>query len=183
MRLVGDFFELLRFFLRFGDARGGCARHHYLYTHSLCGTTSAEVFISLSVSLSPSLKVWLKMYQMKIEYSWNIYQWTMRFLSWKRNDKECNDVLFIIENLNNKTYKEYNDFYLNIDVYGLADVFENFRKTTLEYYKLEPCNYVGASSLAWVAMLLMNGVELDLSKDSDLSSLWARYSRRSIRYF
>ena len=107
----------------------------------------------------------------------------MRFLSWKRNDKECNDVLFIIENLNNKTYKEYNDFYLNIDVYGLADVFESFRKTKLEYYKLEPCNYVGASSLAWVAMLLMNGVELDLSKDSDLSSLWARYSRRSIRYF
>jgi hypothetical protein len=29
------------------------------------------------------------------------------------------------------------------NIYGLADVFENFRKTTLEYYKLEPCNYVG----------------------------------------
>ena len=34
MRLVGDFFEILRFFLRFGDARGGCARYHFLYTHT-----------------------------------------------------------------------------------------------------------------------------------------------------
>jgi len=40
-----------------------------------------------------------------------------------------------------KTFKEYHDFYLNIDVYGFTDVFENFRKTTLEYYELEPCNY------------------------------------------
>ena len=32
MRMLGDFkifFEILRFFLRFGDARGGCARDHY----------------------------------------------------------------------------------------------------------------------------------------------------------
>ena len=43
------------------------------------------------------------------------------------------------------------------------------RIATLEYYKLEPCNYVGAPSLAWDAMLLMTGVELDLLKDSDVS--------------
>ena len=37
MRFVRDFFEFLRFFLRFGDARGGCARDHYLYTHCRLG--------------------------------------------------------------------------------------------------------------------------------------------------
>ena len=58
------------------------------------------------------------------------------------NDKECEDILYIIENLSIKTFQEYHDFYLNIDVYGLADAFENFTKTTLKCHKLEPCNYV-----------------------------------------
>ena len=44
-----------------------------------------------------------------------------------------------------------------------------FRKTISEYYKLEPCNYVDAPSLAGDAMLLMTGVELDLLNDSDMS--------------
>ena len=92
----------------------------------------------------------------------------------KLDDKEWEDILYIIEKLDIKTFQEYHDFYLNIDVYGLADVFENFRKTTLEYYKLEPCNYVGAPSLAWDAMLLMTGVELDLLKDSDVSLFFER---------
>jgi hypothetical protein len=92
----------------------------------------------------------------------------------KLNNKEWNDVVYIIEKLNIKTFKEYHDFYLNIDVYGLTDVFETFRKTTLEYYKLEPCNYVGAPSLAWDAMLLMTGVELELLKDSDMYLFFER---------
>ena len=92
----------------------------------------------------------------------------------KLNDKEWEDILYIIEKLDIKTFQEYHDFYLNIDVYGLADVFENFRKTTLEYYKLEPCNYVGAPSLSWDAMLLMTGVELDLLKDSDMYLFFER---------
>lgn len=92
----------------------------------------------------------------------------------KLDDKEWYDILYIIDKLNIKTFKEYHDFYLNIDVYGLADVFENFRKTTLEYYKLEPCNYVGVPSLAWDAMLLMTGVELDLLNDSDMYLFFER---------
>lgn len=92
----------------------------------------------------------------------------------KLNDKEWEDILYIIDKLNITTFKEYHDFYLNIDVYGLADVFENFRKTTLEYYKLEPCNYVGVPSLAWDAMLLMTGVELDLLNDSDMYLFFER---------
>jgi hypothetical protein len=92
----------------------------------------------------------------------------------KLYDKQWEYILYITDKLNIKIFKEYHVFYLNIDVYGLADVFESFRKTTLEYYKLEPCNYVGAPSLAWDTMLLMTGVELDLLKDSDMYLFFER---------
>ena len=39
---------------------------------------------------------------------------------------------------NLKTMGEYHNLYLKSDIVLLADVFENFRKTCLQYYKLDP---------------------------------------------
>ena len=52
--------------------------------------------------------------------------------------------------------------YLKTDVLLLADVFENFRKTCMNYYGLDPANYLSSPGLAWDAMLLKTGVKLDL---------------------
>ncbi len=40
----------------------------------------------------------------------------------------------INKDLNITIFEEYHDFYLNVDVNGLADVFENFRKTSMNTY-------------------------------------------------
>ena len=57
---------------------------------------------------------------------------------------------------------EYHDLYLQTDVLLMCDVFENFRATCMQNYKLDPAHYFSAPGLAWDAMLKMTGVELEL---------------------
>ena len=47
-----------------------------------------------------------------------------------------------------KNVGDYHDFYLGSDVLLLTDVFENFRKTYMQYYKLDPCNYFTSPGLS-----------------------------------
>jgi len=86
----------------------------------------------------------------------------------KLNDDEWVYIQELIKYNDIKTFEDFHDFYLNIDVNGLADVFENFRQTSIKYYKLEPCNYVGTPSFAWNAMLLKSNVKLENISDVDM---------------
>ena len=63
---------------------------------------------------------------------------------------------------------EYHDPYLKSDVLLLADVFESFGKTCLQYYKLDPCNYITSPGLSWDAMLKMTNIKLELMIDIDM---------------
>ena len=67
-----------------------------------------------------------------------------------------------------KTMGDYHDLYLKSDILLLADVFENFRVTCLQYYKLDPCHYFTSPGLAWDAMLKMTNVKLELLTDIDM---------------
>ena len=67
-----------------------------------------------------------------------------------------------------KTMGDYHDLYLKSDTLLLADVFENFRKTCLQYYKLDPCHYFSSPGLSWDAMLKMTKVKLELITDIDM---------------
>ncbi|CAB4043225.1 Gastrula zinc finger [Paramuricea clavata] len=64
-----------------------------------------------------------------------------------------------------KTMRDYHDLYLETDVLLLADVFENFRRTCLESYELDPAHYVSAPSLSWDAFLKKAGEEIELVSD------------------
>ena len=63
-----------------------------------------------------------------------------------------------------RTMGEYHDLYLKSDILLLADMFENFRKTCLQYFKLDPCQYFTSPGLSWDAMLKMTQVQLELRK-------------------
>ena len=67
-----------------------------------------------------------------------------------------------------QTMGEYHNLYLKSDILLLADVFENFRKTCLQYYKLDPCHYFTSPGLSWDAMLKMTNIKLELMTDIDM---------------
>ena len=79
--------------------------------------------------------------------------------------RRANDVwnLFECRNLG-----EYSELYLKSDVLLLSDVFENFRKISLDKYKLDPAQYYTAPGLSWDAMLKLTRVKVQLLTDIDM---------------
>ena len=69
-----------------------------------------------------------------------------------------------------ETMGDYHDIYLQLDVLLLADVFENFRITCLEFYKLDPLHYYTMPGLARDASLRMSRVNLELITDENMSN-------------
>ena len=77
---------------------------------------------------------------------------------------------------------DYHDYYLKKDVLLLADVFEKFIDTCLNFYKLEPGHYFSSPGLSWDAMLIMTGVELETISDNDTHLLLEKGLRGGISY-
>ena len=75
---------------------------------------------------------------------------------------------------------EYHDIYLTSDVVLLADLFEQFRKTCLEYYGLDPAWYFASPGLAWDALLKHSEAKLELLTDPDMLLLFEQGTRGGI---
>ena len=76
----------------------------------------------------------------------------------------------------------YHDLYLKTDILLLADVFEKFIKTCLDYYGLDPYHYFNSPGLNWDIMLKMTGKELDLISDTDMHLFIEKRMRGGISY-
>ena len=83
---------------------------------------------------------------------------------------------------NLKTMGDYHDLYLKSDTLLLADIFENFRKTCLQYYKLDPCHYFSSPGLSWDAMLKMTKIKLELMTDIDMFQFIEKGLRGGVSY-
>ena len=77
---------------------------------------------------------------------------------------------------------EYHDLYLKSDILLLADVFESFRRTCSEYYKLDPCHYFTSPGLSWDAMLKMTDIKLELMTDIDMFQFIEKGMRGGLSY-
>ena len=73
--------------------------------------------------------------------------------------------VFKMNTLGMNTPWEYHDLYLKTDVLLLADVFEKFIETCLNYYKLDSCHYFSTPGLSFESMLKRTGVKLELISD------------------
>ena len=103
------------------------------------------------------------------------------------NDKDISKedyehVQNVWNTFNLKNMGQYHDLYLKSDILLLADVFENFRKTCLEYYKLDPCHYFTSPGLSWDAMLKMTDIKLELMTDVDMFQFIEKGLRGGISY-
>jgi hypothetical protein len=67
-----------------------------------------------------------------------------------------------------KTFLDYHNFYLRLDVTLLTDVFETFRKSSMKMFGLDANWYFGLPGLAWDSMLKFTGVKLELMTDIDM---------------
>ena len=74
-------------------------------------------------------------------------------------------------------FLDYHLLYLKCDVLLLADVFENFRKTCINYYSLDPANYISSPGLSWDAMLLKTNIKLELMHDLKVLDIMERMKR------
>ena len=69
---------------------------------------------------------------------------------------------------NMKNVGNYHDHYLKKDVLLLADVFEKFIETYLNFYELYCCHYFNSPGLSWDGMLKITGMKLEKIIDIDM---------------
>ena len=105
----------------------------------------------------------------------------------KLNDEDITDddyqhAINVWNTFKCKTIRDYHNLYLKSDVLLLSDLFENFRKTCLKNYNLDPAHYYTSPGLAWDACLKETGQELQLLHDYDMLMMFERGIRGGISH-
>ena len=72
------------------------------------------------------------------------------------------------DTFNCTTLGDYHDLYLQTDVHLLADVFENFRRTAMATYGLDPAWYYTLPGYSWDCLLKCTNIELEQITEPDM---------------
>ena len=98
------------------------------------------------------------------------------------SDDDYQHATNVWNTFNCETIRDYHNLYLKSDVLLLADVFENFRKTCLKHYNLDPAHYYTSPGLAWDACLKTTGQHLQLLSDYDMLMMFEQGIRGGITH-
>ena len=82
-------------------------------------------------------------------------------------EKDYEKALDTYDKTGCKSMRDYVKLYLWTDVFLLAEVFEKFRKTCHQVYKLDPAHYISTPQLAMDAALFKSKIKLELMTDID----------------
>ena len=96
------------------------------------------------------------------------------------SDDDYQHAINVWNTFNCNPIRDYHHLYLKSDVLLLADVFDNFRKTCLHHYNLDPAYYYTSPGLAWDACLKETGQELQLLHDYDMLMMFEKGIRGGI---
>ena len=78
--------------------------------------------------------------------------------------------------------KDYHVLYLKCGVLLSADVFENFRNSSLKSYWLCLSHYLSVPALIWDVLLKLTKVELECISDADMYLFFEKDMRDTVSY-
>lgn len=84
------------------------------------------------------------------------------------SDKDYKRAEVVYNRFKCKNLGDYHDLYLLTDILLLCDTFMNFRKLCLDNYDLDCFQFLTLSHYAWVAMLKLTNVKLELIHDLEM---------------
>ena len=84
------------------------------------------------------------------------------------SDKDYNHAKSVFNIFNMTNLGDYHDLHVQSDTLLLSDICEEFRKTCIREYELDPCYFVSAPGLSWEACLKLTNVKLELLTDIDM---------------
>ena len=84
------------------------------------------------------------------------------------SEDDYEHVQYVWKEFGIRNLGDYQDLYLRTDVILPANVFEAFRGTCLDHYKLDPAHFYKSPGLAWKACLRKTRVRLELLTDPDM---------------
>ena len=83
-------------------------------------------------------------------------------------DEQYERAKLIWKKLDCKTMRDYHNFYLKMDVLLLTDVFQNFRKLSIQHFGLDPAHFYTLPGFAWTSCLKKTEQELEAIEDYDM---------------
>ena len=96
------------------------------------------------------------------------------------SDDDMKHIKKVCDELNIKTFREYQDLYLGVDVLGLCDVWEQFRNMSMNYYGLDPVYFISAPALSIAGAVKCTGSTPELLTEQEMYEMFEQGKRGGV---